>query len=286
MRIGSNSVLACTVSALVWAGCSKDVLFQEVTQTSVSASGGRAVSADGDLQLDVPQGTLQTATKITIRTVRDSTNHASLAKPIYDLSADPPVTEFDPVIEIRFVNVPDDGRKYVLVNTDQATPVEVAGSTHDQAARTVRGTLSHFSGYSIAPEGPAWECPPEDEAIGASCSEEGARCDYGQECCCGQCYTAFTCTCSGGSLGCMYTDACLIPSCPGDAGVSNDAGSEACPATEPIGESCSTDGLQCNYGQECCCGQCYNAIECTCQGTSFACMYTDACLIPGCPDAG
>lgn len=64
-----------------------------------------------------------------------------------------------------------------------------------------------------------------------------------------------------------------------------DGGTERCPAQSPIGQSCADEGLRCTYGTECCCGQCYPSLVCECQSGRFACYYTDACLIPGCPDA-
>lgn len=64
-------------------------------------------------------------------------------------------------------------------------------------------------------------------------------------------------------------------------------GGEPCPAQEAvIGASCdaaSQEGKQCTYGEECCCGQCYPSLVCTCSGGQYACLSTDACLRPGCP---
>jgi hypothetical protein len=94
-----------------------------------------------------------------------------------------------------------------------------------------------------------------------------------------------SCTCNGGTLGCIATDACFIPACP-DAGVTD--GGNGCPASadDALGAACSSAGLLCEYGQECCCGQCYPSISCTCDGNLFACHATDACFRPDCPDAG
>ncbi|MFW6051234.1 MAG: hypothetical protein ACODAU_08670 [Myxococcota bacterium] len=58
----------------------------------------------------------------------------------------------------------------------------------------------------------------------------------------------------------------------------------ACPAEPPFGESCSGEQT-CYYGEECCCGECHASTGCTCAGGSWSCFATDACLIPGCPDA-
>jgi hypothetical protein len=59
-----------------------------------------------------------------------------------------------------------------------------------------------------------------------------------------------------------------------------------CPAEAPIGAPPTCEaGLHCEYGQECCCGKCHPSLVCECQGGGgWGCYYTDACMIPGCPD--
>ncbi|MBM4395867.1 MAG: hypothetical protein FJ087_09270 [Deltaproteobacteria bacterium] len=63
-----------------------------------------------------------------------------------------------------------------------------------------------------------------------------------------------------------------------------------CPATAPIGAPPTCEaGLHCEYGQECCCGKCHPSLVCECHGGAgggggWGCYYTDACMIPGCPD--
>ncbi len=71
---------------------------------------------------------------------------------------------------------------------------------------------------------------------------------------------------------------------PADAPREADAGETGCPPAAPIGQACSQDGLHCEYGTECCCGQCHPSLVCQCGGGQFGCYYTDACLIPDCPD--
>jgi hypothetical protein len=58
--------------------------------------------------------------------------------------------------------------------------------------------------------------------------------------------------------------------------------SELCPTEPPIGESCPRNELECSWGTECCCGQCFPSTVCTCSGDSWACYATDACMIPSC----
>jgi hypothetical protein len=60
----------------------------------------------------------------------------------------------------------------------------------------------------------------------------------------------------------------------------------ACPSEPPTsGGACSTAGQSCGFGKECCCGQCYPSLTCRCTGGTWACLSTDACLLPACPDA-
>lgn len=56
-----------------------------------------------------------------------------------------------------------------------------------------------------------------------------------------------------------------------------------CPAEWPQpGQACSGDQT-CSYGEECCCGECYPSYECTCVDGQYACLNTDACMMPECP---
>lgn len=60
----------------------------------------------------------------------------------------------------------------------------------------------------------------------------------------------------------------------------SDAGG-SCAAAQPGGK-CASDGEKCEIGQECCCGKCHPSMVCSCAGGTWACYYTDACMIPGC----
>ena len=54
-----------------------------------------------------------------------------------------------------------------------------------------------------------------------------------------------------------------------------------CPVEAPIGGICEGE-FTCTYGEECCCGECYDSLVCQCMGGEFGCYYTDACMIPWC----
>lgn len=151
-------------------------------------------------------------------------------------------------------------------------------------------------------------CPSEPRD-GTLCFDEESTCRYGSV---GDCSPEWECRCEGGRWDCRRTD------CP-DAGlpdawsdvpawdVAQDLAPEAaqdlawkdvppevaqdvppggCPADAPVGVSsgCAAEGQRCEYGQECCCGQCAPSLVCTCQAGQWGCYYTDFCMIPGCPD--
>lgn len=72
--------------------------------------------------------------------------------------------------------------------------------------------------------GPEFECVPETTTCPSDAPEPGAACDagldgetcgWGEECCCGECYDSFVCSCSEGTWQCYASDACLIESCIG-----------------------------------------------------------------------
>ncbi len=151
---------------------------------------------------------------------------------------------------------------------------------------------------------------PVDAPIGvASACGVPSSCEYGTECCCGQCYPSTVCTCDGAQWSCYATDACMIQSCPDvyedvyeevyqdvSYDVDQDARQDvdfdawrdvnpACPIDPPFGQGggCDVHG-SCEYGTECCCGMCYASTICTCDGMQWTCYATDACMIPSCAD--
>ena len=65
-----------------------------------------------------------------------------------------------------------------------------------------------------------------------------------------------------------------------------DEGENPCPERPPeSGSSCEGDAT-CKYGQDCCCGECFDALVCSCGGSKWGCYFPDACLLPPCVDAG
>lgn len=74
------------------------------------------------------------------------------------------------------------------------------------------GASALSSMASTADAGPSASCPTAWPP--QRCSVEGQFCAYGTESCCGRRWDSVICTCRGGMLECMYTDACLSPNCP------------------------------------------------------------------------
>ena len=55
-------------------------------------------------------------------------------------------------------------------------------------------------------------CPPEQPSLGTSCSlPENLECNYGEECCCGECSHSIVLSCFGGAWGGFHTDFCFRP---------------------------------------------------------------------------
>merc|ERR1719510_19650 len=56
-----------------------------------------------------------------------------------------------------------------------------------------------------------------------------------------------------------------------------------CPQEEPMmGGACRTDNLSCEYGEECCCGECHASRRFDCFDGMWAMLHTDACMRPNC----
>ncbi len=234
-------------------------------------------------------------------------------------------------------------------------------------------------------------CPEDGFADNAEWDDlpVGTRCEYGQECCCGECFPSLVCERFAEGPACYYTDACFVPQCeecrvdsdcPEDWQYCNGGecadschmmdcqqgyictqgecipdgtaceANEDCPPNQqclagecgPIdtcdawwegyytdrggncvygsGSGCDNpfpyatleacqnangtlcpddpfaenDGARfapipaeivCEYGEECCCGECYPSLVCTSTGDGdWACYNTDACMVPSCGD--
>jgi hypothetical protein len=51
------------------------------------------------------------------------------------------------------------------------------------------------------------QCPDEPAEPGSQCSGD-FKCDYGEECCCGECDSSYVCDCIAGQFACYNTDFC------------------------------------------------------------------------------
>jgi hypothetical protein len=195
------------LTILLAASCTKETVdIEETTETLIPVGGGIAQSAAGEVKLTVPSGAFPGETKLIIRTDRE-TNVAGKVGAIYDLSTEPARTSFSQPIVIELSNS-DVSNNVTLANFDEATPVPVAGAEYLASSKTARASLTHFSKYGLLRTLPPEQCPAA-APIGESCSAEGLSCEYGQECCCGDCGPSISCQCSGGGWACLNTDRCL-----------------------------------------------------------------------------
>ena len=141
-------------------------------------------------------------------------------------------------------------------------------------------------------------CPAETPLSGVACSTEDLFCEYGEESCCGETFASievrlvgscfnqqiackllcsknqvcltllllacclilcsFKCTCFFGSFICLFTDACLDPTCP-----------NTCPIENPLDMApnpvpCFPAGFSCDYGEETCCGETFASVTVSC----------------------
>jgi hypothetical protein len=73
------------------------------------------------------------------------------------------------------------------------------------------------------------------------------------------------------------------------ADTGGDAASEVatvCPDANPVGLGLAcTEGLTCQYDQDCCCGSCHPRVVCDCKGARLGCYDVGACADPVCGDA-
>ena len=105
----------------------------------------------------------------------------------------------------------------------------------------------------------------------------------GQEFCTDLCPGSCTLTATD-ALGVLNTAVGLNPAnCSSSTTTTSTTLSSACPTEWPTpGDACEDNGKDCEYGEECCCDQCYDSYVCQCEGGEFECYYSDACLIPYC----
>lgn len=293
--------LAFTALALfaASAGCKEDpILLGEITETSLGATGGTAISAAGELTLTVPSGVFSGSTKLVIRTDRAAAHETQVGARFF-LSTEPAIAAFAKPIAVELKNTDHSVRELAIANLDGASPVRVDSSTYDDTTKIARAELSHFSSYGLIRLSPNNPCPQAEPTPGDACTlAVNTTCYYGQETCCGETHPSIFCSCDGTTWACGATDACFGSpiTCP-DAGVPDASGPDSgvepqCPVDFEAAQqaTCTIDNQICTYGEETCCNRTHPSISCRCDAAfgGYACHYTDACLgAPGqCPDAG
>lgn len=153
--------------------------------------------------------------------------------------------------------------------------------------------------YECDPAPPA--CPSEPPIGVDPVCASGLECDYGQECCCGECHPSIVCNCLNGQWGCYYTDACMIPFCPcqgnGDCNDWDPCTEDLCDAAtgqclHKDNKDCCTDDDDCGKGFQCqimVCPGCWcedptdpeNCPPCLCWGECTPVQPAE-CVVSGC----
>ena len=213
----------------------------------------------------------------------------------------------------------DDGSRGACEGLDPSTTCQTTGCNEGSVCEPVDGCLS--SSCTCDPSSGTWECSDDcaqnyacieqtvdcdDVLAPGTCQDEGAICQSGSECCCGECRPSFQCDCVDGSWSCYNTEACNIASCLGrncdeaadcvfgDSELVCADGSCVEPEPEPCGyddrERCDADRL-CAWFEPAACGDvdpnvieagCYLEVQCqlgTCPD-GFEC--TDVLVAPRC----
>ena len=84
----------------------------------------------------------------------------------------------------------------------------------DDAPDTPADSSTKPDSEDASPAQPWTTCPPDSTPFPYDALCKGSlSCDYGQECCCGQCSAATHCTCTGGHFLCTANDICMGPPC-------------------------------------------------------------------------
>ena len=87
---------------------------------------------------------------------------------------------------MRIVANESGGGPLIVVNVDSGTAVEVAGSVYDSSTNSVTASLTSFSRYAAMSRPSTPACP--SSVPSGACTDDGLRCEYGEECCCGECH--------------------------------------------------------------------------------------------------
>lgn len=136
-----RTALLLPLTLLLFAACSenKTLVLEERTDTTISPQGGTAQSADRALTVTFPPGALNQTTTIVIETFR---NNPEMTR--YQLS---PSMQFAKPVAMEIKVEPNQDFDFQLVNLDGDLPVVVAGSSYDEVAGKVSGSVDHFSNY-------------------------------------------------------------------------------------------------------------------------------------------
>jgi hypothetical protein len=209
MKLGLALSLSMVASA-----CSKDVvLLSERTVTSIGTSGGRAVSAGGEMSLDFEAGALTAEQEITIETnrARQVPRQKSL---IYELGPDGLAFQRAVTITIRAPAAEAD-EELAIANVDGAYPEVLDTSVWDRERGELSAVLEHFSSYAVV--------SVYNPCAAHACGEGCTICDPLDPICTEPAPAAKACNRSG---LCVEETSAICPE-PMDAGSMEDAGPSA-----------------------------------------------------------
>jgi len=124
------------------------------------------------------------------------------------------ITEDDFLVKIDFT-AKNEGLKLAPLDNPQIFQQKL----QEQIKRTnpALANVLGFGAQAMAPSKPKplvkiTECPQNEPDILSTCAGS-LRCEYGRECCCGECFASRVYSCSEGKWASYFTDACMMPSC-------------------------------------------------------------------------
>jgi hypothetical protein len=198
--------------ALFCAACSQDRVMDELTSTTITNSGGTALSADGKLRLLIPSGALSSPTTITIRNPRDSLQYASR---VYEL--EPHGLQFARAISLEISKLSGDHVAIAHIKDGQKHLLE---TSYDPRTGVAAAHLDHFSSYAAV--------TISDPCAALTCGDPCTWCDPADPACVEPPF-AKVCNHLGFCLPAVAPPMCNTPM--PDAGVLD--GGEASPDAEP-----------------------------------------------------
>jgi hypothetical protein len=205
-----------------------------LAQQTVGTAGGTVTTSDGALAIRIPAGALAGNTTITVQSA--SAQAAGAIGTVYEIG--PTGTQFASPVTLSFQYAGVDLQGHDPASLEVATIVSgnwvaLAGGSVDTSAHSVAGATTHLSPYglivaSTTDAGASNDAAPSDDATTGpdsgvlACGGEGSMtgsCQNPPQPLCSHTPGSYVASCTNNPGG-GYSATC----CPGDAGVSDDAG--------------------------------------------------------------